>query len=410
LAKNNSVANISGAVCVALYTFVAAKLQQNKIMAYKKITATKVFNGTNYLPANTVIIIQNNQIIDFVPAENAGPDVQFFNGILTPGFINTHCHLELSHLHQAVPPHQGLLNFISAIISKRHMYAEAKQQAITQAHQAMYNNGIVAVADICNTTDTIAIKNNSSIYYKNFCEVAGFAPQQAAQRLQQIQQLAQSFVSAGLNATVVPHAPYSVSGALFNSLPTTTVSTIHNQEAAAENQLYQNKTGAFLPFYKNLNVDISYFAATNTTSLQSILAHFTNYQNLLLVHNTFTTNHDIAFLTNNNLLPKMWFCICANANQYIENTAPPLHLLMQHTQQITLGTDSLASNQQLNLLHEVATIKTFAQINTTTFLQWLTSNGAKALQIDNQFGYLKKGYSPGINLVNEALTSVQKIV
>jgi aminodeoxyfutalosine deaminase len=380
-------------------------------MTYKKITATQVFDGNNFLPVNTVIILNaQHQIHDFVDKSAAGDDVQDYNGILTPGFINTHCHLELSHLHGVIPQQQGLINFIQSIISQRNQQSHLKQQAITNAHQTMYQNGIVAVADICNTTDTIATKTNSNIYYKNFCEVAGFNSNDASARLQQIQQLATQFTNAGLNATVVPHAPYSVSKNLFALLPNSAVSTIHNQETAAENQLFKTNTGPFLDFYKTLGIDASHVTANQKTSLQNYLQHFTNYQNLLLVHNTFTAEADLAFLTQTKQLQKMWFCICANANKYIENAAPPLQLIVQHTQQITLGTDSLASNHTLNLLDELATIKTFYNVNTVNALRWLTSNGANALQLQGQFGYLKKGYAPGINVVNNELTSVQKII
>ena len=103
--------------------------------------------------------------------------LEIFEGILTPGFINCHCHLELSHLKNVVERGTGLVDFLIKVISNRSAVKEKIEEAIVNADNEMYENGIVAVGDICNSTDTIFQKQKSKIEYRNFVEVLGFNEQ-----------------------------------------------------------------------------------------------------------------------------------------------------------------------------------------------------------------------------------------
>lgn len=70
---------------------------------------------------------------------------------------------------------------------------------------------------------------------------------------------------------------------------------------------------------------------------------------------------------------------------------------------MVLGTDSLASNHQLNIWEEIKTIRQqFPAIPLEILLQWATSNGAIALQMDHSLGSIKKGKKPGLVLIENA--------
>lgn len=184
--------------------------------------------------------------------------------------------------------------------------------------------------------------------------------------------------------------------------------SIHNQEAAAENELYENKSGDFLNLYKNFGIDISSFAATGKTSVQSWLPYFTNNQSILSVHNTFTSEDDIA---TSYQLSAINYCICINANLYIEDSLPPLKLLMDNDCNIVLGTDSYASNHHLNMYEEIKTIQQhFSEIPLETILQWATSNGANVLGIENKYGKFDTGKQPGIVLINQLNNTTSRIL
>src|SRR3954465_13024136 len=136
-------------------------------MAYKKFQSEQLFTGYELLNGDHVLITdQEGKIEDIVPQADAGDDVQNSQGILSPGFINCHCHLELSHLKNVIPPGTGLIEFLCSVVTKRGFDPAIIQKKIERAENEMYNNGIVAVGDIGNTTDTAALKSKSKIYWQ----------------------------------------------------------------------------------------------------------------------------------------------------------------------------------------------------------------------------------------------------
>jgi cytosine/adenosine deaminase-related metal-dependent hydrolase len=91
-------------------------------------------------------------------------------GVLVPGYINAHCHLELSHLKGVIPSGTGLIEYIKAVIRLRDFPQEEIDNAISKADQEMSTNGIVAVGDISNIIDSLKKKLHSPIRYKTFVE------------------------------------------------------------------------------------------------------------------------------------------------------------------------------------------------------------------------------------------------
>src|SRR5688500_20193375 len=108
-------------------------------MAYRKFSAHQLFDGY-HLHGNDKVLITNDlgRVKDIVPASESGDDVQTFTGILSPGLINCHCHLELSHLKNVIPPHTGLIEFLCAVVTKRGFAPDVIQQEIIKAEKEMY--------------------------------------------------------------------------------------------------------------------------------------------------------------------------------------------------------------------------------------------------------------------------------
>jgi cytosine/adenosine deaminase-related metal-dependent hydrolase len=387
-------------------------------LPYQKFQADQIFTGTEMLDSNKVLIANNKGIIeDIIDEKDAGENIQKHTGIISPGFINCHCHLELSHLKNVVPEQTGMVDFILQILQKRASPQELIEDAIASAEEEMIENGIVAVGDICNTTNTINQKKKGNLYYHNFIEISGFIPQFAQQRfdagLEVYNEFATHFPN---NSTLVPHAPYSVSNNLFELISKFSyhkISSIHNQESEAENEFFEQATGDFTRLYKTLGIDISFFKPTHQGSLANTAHHFTQNKKIILVHDTFTSKKDIAILnsTLQQSSTQFYFCLCVLANTYINNAYPSLVDVTNNFENIVLGTDSLASNHSLNILAEISFMKNKSpHLSSIDLLRFATSNGANALGIDAKYGSFKRGKQPGILLIDKLLTNQKPFI
>jgi cytosine/adenosine deaminase-related metal-dependent hydrolase len=492
----------------------------------RKFTADYLFTGREMAEKGSILVTKDDGTIEAIlpPAngENRGADpgmdpaddVEVLPGLLTPGFVNCHCHLELSHMKGLLPEKAGMVDFLLAVIRGRGTTSEKDLDiildAIAGAEESMLHNGIVAVGDICNTSHTLQQKGEGRMYYHNFIETMGFIEQTAPDRYNAALQVFQDFAGAytlpiAANS-LVPHAPYSVSPRLFRLItgfPGNQLMTIHNQESQAENLFCETGQGDFLRLYQALGLDVSFFTGTGKRSLASYLPHLYRNQTLLLVHNVDTREEDLKWLQQwtegvwedgrmdseeegrmgregggrtgseregrragegdgridsekvgrrdgegdsridseregqragegDNRIDSekagrrggegdsridserdgrtdgrtggggvrgkdLRWCLCPNANLYIGGQLPDVDLLMRYGSRIILGTDSLASNHQLDILEEMKTLQQhFGHLSTATLLQWATYNGAEALQLDGVLGEFAPGKQPGV--------------
>jgi cytosine/adenosine deaminase-related metal-dependent hydrolase len=344
-------------------------------------------------------------IVEILTADEASLkqhiDIKHYEGMIVPGFVNTHCHLELSNLKGAIAKHTGLPAFVQEVMDLRSADEYVLDSAMLRADKEMFSCGIVAVGDISNQIASRMTKRGSLIYYHTFVETLGFNPETYEAAFERALNLKNDF--APLPASLTPHAPYSVSVPLFEALKNiaeveNTFVSIHNQESADENAFFQEKDGGFLELYFMLGLDIEFFEPSGKTSLQTYLPQLSNQQRTLLVHNTYTSKDDIAFA--NSINKQIYWCLCPNANLYIENRLPDVPLLREADAKITLGTDSLASNDGLSIFSEMMTLQQNFEISVDELLKWATINGAEYLGIQNRFGSLETGKKPGINLLN----------
>ncbi|MFC0518016.1 amidohydrolase family protein [Mucilaginibacter angelicae] len=354
---------------------------------------------------NGIVTVDDQGKIIAVTDSNKPPGghVQQVSGVICPGFVNTHCHTELSHLKNKVKSQGGLVNFIKDIQSLRNTDQQEVLDGIAKADQEMYDNGIVAIGDISNTNNSVAMKKQSKLYYHTFVETFGFLPEKATEVFEKALALLNEFKPG--SCSVTPHAPYSVSKELFKLIKKHSDATdenlisIHNQECEDENKFYRYKLGAFLELYEHFGMDISYFKPQARNSVQSIIPLLTNKQKVLLVHNTCTNLKDIYFIKRFDR--KINWCFCPNANLYIEGRLPKIDLFVDQGFNITLGTDSLASNNKLCLLSEMRAIQQkFPSISLPRLVEWGTRNGAEYLGIDDEKGTLEAGKTPGLNLIS----------
>ena len=395
--------------CLTLaFKFLKPKINHSPTYFMRKITADWVYPVSSPpLPKAVIIVDDNGKILALDSRENHDlASLEIHKGAIVPGFINTHCHLELSHMKGMVPTGTTLIPFITGVVTKRNATPEVIQKAIEKAEKEMIDGGIVAVGDISNVPDTFAQKAKGTLRYYTFIEMFDFLQEADAEReFQKYKAVYDQLETVkGNKKTVVPHAPYSVSLNLFNKIKAinpqsgATVS-IHNQETQPEQDLFLHGTGGFYDFYGKFGISLKEFKAHQKSSIHYALANMNPQNRTLFVHNTLTTQADIE--TAQAWSPNVFWATCPNANLYIENRLPNYQFFINTNARMTIGTDSLTSNWQLSILDEMKTIQRFqSYIPFETLLKWATLNGAKALGFDDTLGSIEIGKTPGLNLLN----------
>ncbi len=360
------------------------------------LTSDIIFTAFSSPIYDGVIVVDDDGKIADLLGDNQQIDsanLEYFRGALCPGFINTHCHLELSHLQGELAPKTGLPHFINSIGQIRKASQRRKDDALKLADIQMYNNGIVAVADISNTADSFSSKANSAIYYYTFIELFSSNPHKAEEIFERGLKLSELCNTPN---SLTPHANYSVSLPLFEKIRHHNkgeIISIHSQETSEEDTMFLNGTGKLL----SQLIAKDFFKYTGKTALQSTLPLLPESP-ILLVHNTFTKKEDMTEAISN--FDKLYWCTCPKANLYIENQLPNYQQFIDAQVKMTIGTDSLASNDTLSILEEMKTIQSYVSLD--LLMEWACKNGAEFLGLDT-LGTLKKGKMPGINYINHII-------
>ena len=377
----------------------------------RKFSAHYIFTGTGVVLKKGIVVTNDEGVItDLIDTGGNLEEiasVEFYNGILVPGFVNSHCHLELSHLRGVFPEKLKLAEFLRHILLQRSAEEETIIESADKADKEMWEGGISAVGDISNLNLTFGLKKTSKIFYHTFIETLGFSPERAERAFKWASFYLEDARILGLKASMVPHAPYSISQELFEKISglsekDNSILSLHSQESILEDELYRSGTGAiYNHLTENLLLDLSFFTPSGKSALATVLGWLPTQNKLLLVHNTCTKAEDIDMISRVRPMDKTWFVLCPNSNLYIEDRLPDINLFQEKHLQICLGTDSLSSNRQLSIIEEMKTIQNyFPQITLLQLINWATKNGAEALDISNWAGTLAKGKKPGINLIH----------
>lgn len=373
----------------------------------RRLSANYIYRFDGFPLKNGIIETDDDgkiiNIIDTQGELKESRNLEFYNGVIVPGFVNTHCHLELSELKNKIPEKERLPEFIGRIANhKKNTKSDVIIKSIDLQDTLMQMNGIVAVGDICNTNKTIQTKLKSKIYYHNFIEAIGLS-NNAKEIFKKNIELSEEFSKNKLKNSIVPHASYSVSAELLGLIKNfaeknNSILSIHNQETISENEMFISKSGELFNKLKTMVDDFNSWEASGKSSLQTIIEFLPTNNNILFVHNTYSSSEDLQIV--NNKLTNSYLCLCPRSNLYIEGSIPNIKLFLKYPEKVTLGTDSLASNSELSILKEMKVLQEECKnLSFDILLKWGTLNGARALNIEEKFGSIKIGKTPGLNLI-----------
>ncbi|MGE4287194.1 MAG: amidohydrolase family protein [Salinivirgaceae bacterium] len=351
----------------------------------RKIAANYIFPVSGPPVKNGYLILSDEgEILEVCGGSETLREIsglEYYSGILIPGFVNVHCHLELSHLKGKLEAGKGLAAFLENVPKLREAPESEVHGAIQQALRYMWSRGINGLGDVVNTQHTLNFKVSSPIKSHSFIELFSAANLSNLSILEMGNLLHDAFKKKELAASLVPHSFYGTPAALI-------ILILENLRVPQTLMIH----------FKEHPKESSY---ASTEKLRLLLQHPMVNQ-LLLVHNIYMTPEEMQNLQ---ILPdeekqKIFLALCPNSNRYIENKLPPVDLLMNMDFTLCLGTDSLASNRQLSIFDEIKTLLEHVPgLSFNELLSWATLNGAKALGFEKELGSFDPGKKPGVLLI-----------
>lgn len=281
--------------------------------------------------------------VETCAAPDGRPGVEFYAGVLVPGLINVHCHLELSYLRGAIAQGGGFAAFARSIGRVRGQFSEQERTAaIAAADARMWAEGMQAVGDVANGDSAFAVKARSRLSYRTFAEVFGLHTDSTDEQRRLLRYP---------ETSLTPHSIYSVQDALFREICAEGDEplSIHFMETPAEAELFEQR-GELWEWYRKagFTCDFLHYGSPARRIVESVPAD----RSVILVHNCCVNQQDIDLIMNHFTAP-VWWCLCPGSNRYISRLVPPVELFRRNGLNICLGTDSLASNTALSLLGEM---------------------------------------------------------
>lgn len=372
----------------------------------QRFSANYIFTNTGNPIRNGIVEVDDTgevtQVIDPKGEERELASTEFHNGIIVPGFVNAHCHTELAHIKGKVEGGKGLASFVNSVRDYRLKGENFSQTSIEEAINELKRLGVVAVADICNTSDSFVAKENTSLQFINLIEVLGLDPQKANAIIDRARFLKNILEQGGTgDCFITPHSTYSLSEELWKQLRKEfgvhQLISIHFAESEAEEMFTLNRNGAIANNYKSWGLPAN---TSPTGSLSDIVKEYIpKSATVLFIHNTFLSKEQIFEI--NTHFPKAYFVLCPESNLFLENRLPDIEMFYNLGVKVTIGTDSPASSASFSVFEQLKIIaQHFPSIPFADLLLWATSNGAKALNLDDSIGSIESGKTPGLNLIS----------
>ena len=377
-------------------------------MGIKRIAASYVYTSDAFEPIRNGFI-EYDEVDGRIVRTGVCEDGEIvLEGALIPGFVNGHCHVELSHLHGKFVKGTGMAGFIDQINALRDWAGrEKKQELVKEWMDKMWKRGVSAMADISNDDSSFDIKASHSMYTRTFLEVFGSEPEMCEGVMKDVTLLNEQADLAGIDAAPTPHSCYTMSPQLLTASAAAGLEkgwlSYHSQESQEEEDLLLTGTGAMYENRKRSGMSTP--PVTGESSLKYFISRLAHAkpapydEHILLVHNVCLSQDDIDAAKS--VMNNVYWAICPLSNIFIHNALPPIGLMRRNGLEIMVGTDSLSSNDDLDIVKELYCIhENFPDVTMSEMLRWACLNGARFLSKENELGSIESGKRPGIVLVN----------
>ena len=333
--------------------------------------------------------------------------------VILPGLVNAHTHLELSWMQGLVPPASSMPAWAAQLMALRGRAGDEPVAPVVDAIRDARAAGTSVVGDVTNTLGAYGPLADSELAGAIFRELLGFNSPDPVRSVEHArEQLAGLTSSAWLRTSIVPHAPYSVSPELFKAIAGTAGGgplSIHLAESAEEIQFLRDGTGAWRELLGRLGAWNDRWTPPGCGPIE-YLDRLGLVSNLLMaVHCVQATHDELRRLAGAGAT----VVTCPRSNRWTGAGAPPVEAFYASGVRVAVGTDSLASVENLSVFAELAELRRLAPaVPAAELLESATRHGAEALGFGRDFGTVEPGkradllavrVPPGVDDVEEYL-------
>ena len=377
-------------------------------MEIRRIAASYVYTLESSEPIRNGFVEYDAEDGKIIRTGECESGEEVLQGAVVPGFVNSHCHIELSHLYGKFRKGTGMAGFIDQINELRDWAgADVKAQLTQQWMDKMWKDGVSAMSDISNDDSSFKVKSSHKLYTRTFLEVFGSEPEMCEGVMADVTQLKKTADEIGIDAAPTPHSCYTMIPQLLSASAAAGLESgylsYHSQESQEEEDLLISGSGAMYENRKRSGMSTP--PVTGESSLKYFIDRLADVkqapydEHILLVHNVCLQQDDINAAKK--VMNNVYWAICPLSNIFIHNALPPVPLMRENGLAITVGTDSLSSNDDLDMVKEMVCIKqNFPEVPMNEILVWACLNGARFLSKENELGSLAPGKTPGIVFVS----------
>lgn len=328
---------------------------------------------------------------DELAAAHPSARQEHFEGcVITPGLVNAHTHLTLSALGGVVPPQPfevWLPRLVAAL--KPWDIGDHEASGVVGA-EACLLAGVTVVGDIAYGAAEVASASAAGLGGVYYWELLGMPADQVSRALEELRYPARpDAYGARVTCGLSPHSPYTAGPELLRAVHTMADElgvpcAVHLAESRAELQLVRDGSG---PLAATASRTALGFTPPGTTPVE-YLASLGALSGVTAVHVCHATDSDLELLAGQ----ARGAVTCPRSNRYLGNPPPSVTALLAAGLTVGVGTDSSASNSDLDLMAEIRTIRD-AESNVTpaTLLHMATAGGARAIGVDDRYGSLEPG-------------------
>jgi cytosine/adenosine deaminase-related metal-dependent hydrolase len=317
---------------------------------------------------------------------------------ILPGLVNAHTHLELSYLHGRIPAASRFGDWIGAVMSARREYPDpadptivgAAARAIDGAHAA----GTALFGDVSNTLVTVPLLCERGLPARVFYELTGFTESQPEARVAEARARADAATREDVRISVAPHAPYSVSAALFRAIRADldahpdAIASVHLGEPPEEDELLRRGTGPIRAVLESLGRWPADWRPPGVGAVEYLNVLSVLDARMLAVHGVQFDRDDLARLRGR----RVPIVTCPRSNVQVGVGSPPLQSFYDMKLDVAIGTDSLASAPDLNVFAELRESRRIApRVAARRLLASATLVGARMLGFGHELGSIEPG-------------------